>query len=127
MEARYRIHPVILAHAREMRHPQTPAEATLWHALRNRKAGFKFRRQHPIYRFIIDFYCAKAKLLIEIDGESHLEPSQIEYDQARTEYLEEIGYKVIRFTNNDVRHNIDAVANEILQTIEVRIDKLKNK
>src|SRR5512147_1111061 len=121
METRHRIHPVILAHAREMRHPQTPAEATLWHALRNRKTGFKFRRQHPIYRFIIDFYCAKAKLLIEIDGESHLEPSQEEYDKARTEYLEELGYKVIRFTNNDVRFNLNEVANKILQTIEVRV------
>jgi very-short-patch-repair endonuclease len=125
METRHRIHPVILAHAREMRHPQTPAEATLWRALRNRKTGFKFRRQHPIYRFIIDFYCAKAKLLIEVDGESHLEPGQKEYDQARTEYLEELGYKVIRFTNDDVRYNINAVANKILQTIEVRIAELK--
>lgn len=127
METRHRIHPVILAHAREMRHPQTPAEATLWHALRNRKTGFKFRRQHPIYRFIIDFYCAKAKLLIEIDGESHLEPSQEEYDKARTEYLEELGYKVIRFTNNDVRFKLNEVANKILQTIEVRVTKLEEK
>jgi very-short-patch-repair endonuclease len=125
MEIRHRIHPVILAHAREMRHPQTPAEATLWHALRNRKTGFKFRRQHPIDRFIIDFYCAKAKLLIEVDGKSHLEPNQKEYDQARTEYLEKLGYKVIRFTNNDVKYNIDAVANNILRTIETRIAELK--
>jgi very-short-patch-repair endonuclease len=123
MATRYRIHPVILAHAREMRHPQTPAEATLWRALRNRKTGFKFRRQHPIYRFIIDFYCAQAKLLIEIDGESHLQPNQKEYDEARTEYLEELGYKVIRFTNDDVRYNLDVVASEILKTIENRIAK----
>jgi very-short-patch-repair endonuclease len=127
METRHRIHPVILAHAREMRHPQTPAEATLWHALRNRRTGFKFRRQHPIYRFIIDFYCAKAKLLIEIDGESHLEQSQAEYDQVRTEYLEALGYKIIRFTNNDVRYNLNAVANKILQTIEIRITELEEK
>ncbi|MBN2118617.1 MAG: endonuclease domain-containing protein [Anaerolineales bacterium] len=127
METRHRIHPVILARAREMRHPQTLAETTLWHVLRNRQTGFKFRRQHPIERFIVDFYCAEAKLLIEVDGESHLELSQEEYDQARTEYLEELGYKVIRFTNNDVRSNIDAVANKILQTIEIRIAELKSK
>ena len=127
METRHRIHPIILAHAREMRHPQTPAEATLWRALRNRKTGFKFRRQHPIYRFIIDFYCAKAKLLIEVDGESHFEPEQEEYDKLRTKYLEELGYKVIRFTNNDVRYNIDSVASKILQTIEIRIAELKVK
>jgi very-short-patch-repair endonuclease len=125
MGTRHRIHPTILMHAREMRHPQTPAEATLWQALRNRKVGFKFRRQHPIYRFIIDFYCAKAKLLIEVDGGSHLEQNQKEYDQARTEYLEELGYKVIRFTNNDVRYNINAVTDKILQTIEVRIAERK--
>src|SRR5512140_2690828 len=121
METRHRIHPTILTRAREMRHPQTRAETTLWHALRNRQNGFKFRRQHPIERFIIDFYCAEAKLLIEIDGESHLEPSQAEYDEMRTKYLEHLGYQVIRFTNNDVRYNIDAVACEILQAIEIRI------
>jgi very-short-patch-repair endonuclease len=114
MEPRHRIHPVILARAREMRRPQTPAEATLWRALRNRQTAFKFRRQHPIYRFIIDFYCAQAKLLIEVDGEWHLQPDQEEYDRARTEYLEELGYKVIRFTNDEVRHNLHAVAGEIL-------------
>jgi very-short-patch-repair endonuclease len=127
METRHRIHPVILARAREMRHPQTPAEANLWDALRNRQTGFKFRRQHPIERFIIDFYCAEAKLLIEVDGESHLQPDQEEYDKARTEYLEDLGYKVIRFTNNDVRYNIHAVASEILQIVESRIGELKSK
>ena len=125
METRHRIHPVILARAREMRHPQTPAEATLWRALRNRQTGFKFRRQHPIFRFIIDFYCAKAKLLIEIDDESHFQPDQKEYDAARTEYLEGLGYKVIRFTNDDVRYNIDAVAGEILRMVENRIAERK--
>jgi very-short-patch-repair endonuclease len=127
MEAKHRIHPIILAHAREMRHPQTPAEATLWRALRNRQTGFKFRRQHPIYRFIIDFYCAEAKLLIEIDGESHREPGQAEYDKARTEYLEALGYLVIRFTNDDVRYNVHEVASQILRTVETRIVQLKDK
>lgn len=127
METRHRIHPIILARAREMRHPQTPTEAALWRVLRNRQTGFKFRRQHPIYRFIIDFYCAQAKLLIEVDGESHLEPEQISYDSARTEYLENLGYKLIRFTNDDVRYNIQAVAAAILQAVESRITELKNE
>lgn len=127
METRHRIHPVILAHAREMRHPQTPAEATLWRALRNRRTGFKFRRQHPIYRFIVDFYCAQAKILIEIDGESHLELDQQEYDKLRTEYLEELGYRVIRFTNDDVRYNFDAVVAEIVLTVENRTRERKGK
>jgi very-short-patch-repair endonuclease len=125
METRHRIHPIILARAREMRHPQTPTEAALWRALRNRQTGFKFRRQHPIYRFIIDFYCAEAKLLIEIDGESHFQPDQKEYDEARTEYLEGLGYRVIRFTNDDVKYNIQAVASEILRIVESRIAQLR--
>jgi very-short-patch-repair endonuclease len=127
MEKRHRIHPLILAHARELRHPQTPAEATLWRTLRNRQFKYKFRRQHPIYRFIIDFYCAEAKLLIEVDGPSHFEQDQQEYDKLRTEYLEELGYKVIRFTNDDVKLNIDGVIGEILQTVENRITELKSK
>ena len=127
METRHRIHPSILEHAREMRRPLTPAEAILWRTLRNRQMGFKFRRQHPIDQFIIDFYCAQAKLVIEIDGESHFQQGQEEYDQARTKYLEELGYKVIRFTNDDVRYNIDAVAGAILETVENRIAGLKEK
>lgn len=117
MEKRHRIHPVIREFARELRQPQTPAEATLWRHLRNRNLKFKFRRQHPI-----DFYCAEAKLLIEIDGESHLANEQMEYDQARTEHLEGLGYKVIRFTNNDVRYNINEVVSEIIRVVEKRIE-----
>jgi very-short-patch-repair endonuclease len=127
METRHRIHPVILARAREMRQPQTPAETMLWGALRNRQTGYKFRRQHPVERFIVDFYCAEAKLLIEVDGESHLDPKQKEYDEARTEYLEELGYRVIRFTNDDVKSSIHTVAAEILRTVEIRINELKAK
>jgi very-short-patch-repair endonuclease len=118
MERRHRIYPLLLARAREMRRPQTPAETTLWRALRNRNLKYKFRRQHPIDRFIIDFYCAQAKLCIEVDGSSHLEPSQVEYDAARTAYLEELGYTVIRFRNEDVRYNLDTVVEEIVRKIE---------
>jgi very-short-patch-repair endonuclease len=125
MEARHRIHPVILTYAREMRQPQTIAEANLWRVLRNRQTGFKFRRQHPIDRFIIDFYCAEARLLIEVDGDSHLERNQVEYDKARTDYLEDLGYRVIRFTNDNVRCNIEMVTGEILAAIEHRIAELK--
>ena len=118
METRHRVRPTVLQFAREIRHPQTAAEATLWRAIRNRNLTYKFRRQHPIDRFIIDFYCAQVKLCIEIDGESHLDPPQQEYDAARTAYLEELGHKVIRFTNDDVRFNIHAVVDEIARTIE---------
>ena len=118
MEKRYRIHPAIRQFARELRQPQTPAEATVWSHLRNRNLKYKFRRQHPIDFFIIDFYCAEARLLIEIDGTSHDEKEQQEYDRARTEYLEALEYKVIRFRNEDVRYNIHAVVSAIMEEVE---------
>ena len=127
MEKRHRIHPVILDRARELRHPQTPAETTLWRALRNRQTGLKFRRQHAVDRFIIDFYGAQSKQLIEVDGDSHRDPGQRDYDNARTEYLEEQGYKVIRFTNHDVRYKLDSVVNEILKISRSRIAKFEGK
>jgi very-short-patch-repair endonuclease len=121
MSETHRIYPPILEHARELRQPQTPAEATLWQHLRNRNLVYKFRRQHPIDRFIIDFYCAEARLCIEIDGGSHLEAEQIKYDAARIGFLEQRGCKVIRFTNADVRYNIHAVIDEIIRQVEMRV------
>jgi len=109
----HRIYPPILANARELRQPQTPIESKLWAYLRNKQlGGFKFRRQHPIDRFIVDFYCAACRLVIEIDGDSHAE--QVEYDLARTAWLNEQGYRVIRFNNRDVQHHIEAVLEAIL-------------
>jgi very-short-patch-repair endonuclease len=88
------------------------ATRKLWSRLRNRQLnGFKIRRQHPIDRFIIDFYCDEAKLCIEVDGDSHAE--QIEYDQARTAYLNELGYAVIRFTNREVFSQCEGVLQQI--------------
>jgi very-short-patch-repair endonuclease len=111
---RHRIYPPILARARELRQPQTPAETKLWSHLRNRQlGGFKFRRQHPIDRFIVDFYCAACRLVVEIDGDSHAE--QVEYDQARTKWLNDRGCHVIRFTNRDLFQRLDAVLEAILE------------
>lgn len=116
MEKRLRIHPSIREFARELRQPQTPAEATLWKHLRNKNLGYKFRRQHAINFFIIDFYCAQVQLCIEIDGDTHLTREQQNYDRVRTEYLESLGRKVIRFTNHDVRFNIQTVVQDIMDT-----------
>jgi very-short-patch-repair endonuclease len=124
MEPRHRIHPTIRKFARELRQPQTPAEATLWRHLRNRNLEYKFRRQHPIESFMVDFYCAEAKLLIEVDGETHFQKTQIEYDQARTEHLERLGYKVIRFTNDDLRYNINIVISKIIEEVKTRVKDL---
>jgi very-short-patch-repair endonuclease len=75
----------------------------------------------------VDFYCAEAKLCIEIDGGSHFEIEQEEYDKVRTDFLEQLGYQVIRFTNDDVRYNINAVIDEIVRAIENRILELKKE
>jgi len=90
--------------------PLPPNPGTLG---RIRQLGFKIRRQHPIFRFIADFYCAEAKLCIEVDGDTHAEPDQAEYDAARTAWLEERGYRVIRFHNDDIHHRLDEVLEAI--------------
>ena len=103
-----RSNPKIKHRAIELRKEQTPAEAKLWAYLRGDKLeGINFRRQHAIANYIVDFCSPKAKLIIELDGSQHLE--QEEYDQERTEFLEEQGYKVIRFWNNDVLNDIEDV------------------
>ena len=105
--------PILLAHARELRHPQTALERKLWARLRTNQLGVHIRRQHPIWRLIVDFYCASTRLIVEIDGETHAEPGQIEYDAARTRWLEQRGYRLIRFTNQEVGKQLEAVLAEI--------------
>jgi very-short-patch-repair endonuclease len=100
--------PQITNRARDMRHSPTPAEKNLWAVLRNRKIdGCKFVRQYPISTYIVDFCCWENKLVIEVDGGVHI--WQEVYDHRREYILTELGYKVIRFTNDDVIKNINAV------------------
>lgn len=98
-------------YAIELRKELTPAERKLWAYIRNDKLGVKFRRQHAMGNYIVDFCAPRRKLIIELDGSQHLE--QAEYDAERTAFLESKGYKVIRFWNNDVMNNIDSVLNVI--------------
>jgi very-short-patch-repair endonuclease len=114
------IAPAILQRSREFRHPLTPPEAKVWHAVRNRQLVFKLRRQHAIGRFIADFYCAEAKLVIEIDGDTHAVPDQTAYDSTRTARLEERGYKVIRFQAGEVGRSVEAVLEVIRSACEAR-------
>jgi len=94
--------------AREMRKEPTVAENILWQELRAHKLDkLKFRRQHSIYKFIVDFYCREIKLIIEVDGEIH--DFQKEDDLIRQQFLEELGYKILRFKNEDVIENIEKV------------------
>ncbi|HXQ39265.1 MAG TPA: endonuclease domain-containing protein [Anaerolineales bacterium] len=118
--------PATLRLARDHLHPLTPAEAKISARLRNRELGFKIRRQHPIWGFIADFYCTEAKLVIEIDGDSHVEPDQAEYDKARTEWLEERGYRVIRIMNKDVHRYLEDILNEIYLVCQERTASLKS-
>jgi len=89
--------------AKELRQRETEAEQKLWSFLRNRQLkGKKFRRQHAIAGYIVDFYCNESKLAIELDGNFHTEPEAKEYDKSRTALLNEIGITVLRFWNEEV-------------------------
>jgi len=91
------------------------AEKRLWSKLRHQELGYKFRRQHGIGKYIVDFYCPAASLVIEVDGSQHFEPENQFYDEERTAYLETLGLRVIRFTNRDVLTNIEGVVLEIMK------------
>lgn len=93
--------------ARKLRKKTTPAERKLWAVLRNDQQGVNFRRQHAVGKYIPDFICIKKKLIIELDGAQHLE--QVEYDDARTRFLQTKGYRVIRFWNRDVMNDLSGV------------------
>ena len=103
----------LIEEAKRMRKEPTDAEAALWELLRDKKLGDKFRRQHLIDDFIVDFVCLSKNLVIEVDGGYHNDPTQKEYDQQRTLYLNEKGFKVIRFTNEELLGNTEAVLTKI--------------
>lgn len=111
--AKVSVWPQLKDLSRENRKEKTFAEDILWQKLRNNQLGSKVRRQHVIEAFIIDFAFLNEKLLIEIDGEYHDEPEQKSYDDARTEYLRQLGYNLIRFTNDEVEKNISGVLKKI--------------
>ncbi|WP_071590732.1 endonuclease domain-containing protein [Synechococcus sp. PCC 7336] len=105
--------------AKQLRKKLTPAEACLWQALRNRQLrGLRFRRQHPIDRFIADFYCPACKLAIEVDGAVH--DDRTEVDAARTQAMEAYGCRVIRFANQQVLNDLDAVLDAIYRAATSR-------
>ena len=104
---------------RHLRKQLSPSELLLWSKLKGKQTGFKFRRQYSIGRYVVDFYCPKAKLALEADGKTHFDDESILYDARRDKYIENLGIKVIRFTNNDVYENLEGVvltiANEVKQ------------
>jgi len=105
--------------ARSLRRGSTEAETQLWRFIRNRQlSGWKFRRQVPIDRFVVDFLCREAKLIIELDGSQHAEKT--DGDLARTDLLERYGYRVIRYWNSDVLSRTEDVLEDILAHLELR-------
>ena len=107
--------------ARRMRHQPTAAESILWASLRNRKLdGFRFRRQHAIGRFIVDFSCSDLKLVLEVDGQIH--KGRRDEDEARDKFLAERGLTVLRFSNDRVEGALDGVLAEISEASIVGAD-----
>ena len=105
--------------AKEMRKEPTKAENVLWQAIRNHKLGDKFRRQHPVDDFIVDFVCLAKKLVIEVDGGYHSTAEQKEYDEQRTMVLTKKGFQVLRFTNDEVLGDLD----NVLHNIKVKLEE----
>ena len=107
----------LLSHAKRMRYEMTNAEICLWQRLRDNQIGFKFRRQHIIDNYIADFICIKKKLIVEVDGRIHALGEQKEHDDIRTEDLQKLGYRIIRFTNDQVICETDKVIQHIKEAL----------
>ena len=110
--------------ARELRKNMTPQERKLWNILKNRQFyGYRFRRQFPIERYIVDFVCREKKIIVELDGGQHNQLDEIQYDIERTSFLTSEGYQVIRFWNSDIDRNLLGVYKKLQ---EVLADNKKN-
>ena len=120
----YKADPLIFSKARELRNKLTPAEQVFWLRLKEQFPEYKFRRQHPISIYIVDFYCHKLKLVIEIDGSVHDSEEVKLNDEKRQNDLENLNLIVIRFTNNQVKTEIELVIEKISSTIgEIKANK----
>lgn len=108
------LYSLLKEYARINRDNPTKAEYVLWSSIKNKALGVKFLRQFIIDRFIVDFICRESKLIIEVDGAYHSEPRQIEDDEQRTVILQSLGFRIIRFTNEEILFDIDKVLHTII-------------
>lgn len=109
-----KIDPNLLEFAKSMRHTATDAEHLMWQILRAKRfMNLKFRRQHVIKPYIVDFYCHEIRLVIELDGSQHGTDDAIEYDAERTKFLEAFGLKVVRYWNYDVLRRTNVVLEDL--------------
>ncbi len=116
------LHMTDLSFRRALRKKSTWAEKLMWSWLRNRRfSHYKFRRQHPIGEYILDFYCEEARLNIELDGFQHGCPEQLSHDQQRTRYLESLGIKTLRFWNSHLRREKAVIRDSIWRHLQVRV------
>jgi very-short-patch-repair endonuclease len=112
--------PKLKRRSRELRKNSTLAEVLVWNQLKRRKMlGFAFLRQRPIHQYIVDFYCPRLKLVIEIDGDSHR--TKFRGDQSRQKRLEDLGLSVLRFHDREVKHDMGNVLRRIQNWIEQRV------
>ena len=108
--------PELRANARTLRANLTPAERLLWEAIKKRRLnGLKFRCQHPVGPFVLDFWCPERRLAVEVDGSSHDHPDQADYDAVRTAQLNAFGYRVVRVRNDEVFDDLPAVLSRIAE------------
>ena len=103
--------------AKQLRNKLTAAETVLWMHLKKGINGLKFRRQHPFGIYIADFYCHKIKLVIEVDGSIHNDPEIRKADEIRQKDIEEMGYMVIRFKNEEIMADVEAVMKKIIEIV----------
>ena len=109
----------LLKHAKQMRSAPTEAESLLWHRLRaHRFDGYKFKRQQPLGRYVLDFVCFGHKLVVEIDGSQHLDADASAYDSTRTTWLNSQGFRVLRFWNDDVLARSELVLDAIWDALQ---------
>jgi very-short-patch-repair endonuclease len=117
----------LLKKRRRLRSDMTPQEIILWSRLRREQLGCKFRRQHSIGNYIVDFYCPKKKLIVELDGCQHKRDKDTKHDAKRTRYFESLEIKVLRFWNNEVNENLEGVVLKIEENLKTHPDLLLGK
>jgi very-short-patch-repair endonuclease len=119
--AKLPLDPELLAFARKLRHQHSDAERLMWALLRDRRlAGAKFRRQHPVGSYVLDFYCHQAKLAVELDGGQHNTTGARKYDENRSSFLAKQGITVMRFWNHEVLQETEAVLHAIYNRLPTR-------
>ncbi|MDQ2863458.1 MAG: endonuclease domain-containing protein [Bacteroidota bacterium] len=114
----YESSPVIFANAKKLRNEPTPSETIFWNLLKEHFAGIRFKRQHPISQYIADFYCHKLKLVIEIDGSIHETEIAKANDKLRDEFMQSLGLKILRFTNEEVCTNGGRVVKKMKEAMQ---------